>query len=96
MIEWGSSSKSTGWGLRLKQEKRTVLYMTLCRGHFFGFFGLGERTVKPAYESGLPAPVLAAVSGAKKYAEGRGVRLEVRTRGDLHSVLPLAEIKMAH
>jgi len=29
-IEWVSSSKATRWGLRLKQEKRVVLYMTPC------------------------------------------------------------------
>jgi hypothetical protein len=29
-IDWGYASKSTGWGLRLKQEKRTVLYMMPC------------------------------------------------------------------
>jgi hypothetical protein len=33
-IEWGFTSKSTGWGLRLKTEKRTVLYMTPCKGYF--------------------------------------------------------------
>jgi hypothetical protein len=30
-MEWGFTSKKTGWGLRLKREKRTILYMTPAR-----------------------------------------------------------------
>jgi hypothetical protein len=52
--------------------------------------------VKAARESGLPAPVLAVIDGAKKYAEGRGVRLEVRSAEDVHNIEKLAVIKMAN
>jgi len=95
-IEWGFSSKATGWGLRLKQEKRAVLYITPCKGYFLASFALGEKAVKAARESGLPAPVLAVIESAKKYAEGRGVRLEVRTAQDVRNVEKLAAIKMAN
>jgi len=94
--EWGCSSKSTGWGLRLKGEKRTVLYMTPCRGYFMASFALGEKAVRAAHEGGLPAPVLEIIAQAKKYAEGRGVRLEVRSAQDVLDVERLAIIKMAN
>jgi hypothetical protein len=93
--EWGFSSKKTGWGLRLKREKRTVLYMTPCEGYFMASFALGEKAVKAAHESDLPVSVLQIIDSAKKYAEGRGVRLEVRSAEDVHSVEKLAVIKMA-
>ncbi len=96
VIEWGYASKSTGWGLRLKQEKRTVLYMTPCKGYFLASFALGEKAVKAAQASGLPAAALAAIESAPKYAEGRGVRLEVKTKRDLKAIEKLAEIKMAN
>jgi hypothetical protein len=95
-IEWGFSSKATGWGLRLKQEKRTVFYMTPCRGNFLASFALGEKAVKAPRESNLPASALAIIESARKYAEGRGVRLEVRTAQDVPSVEKLAAIKMAN
>ena len=95
-IEWGFSSKTTGWGLRLKQEKRAVLYMTPCKGYFLASFALGEKAVKAAKTSGLPAPVLAVIESAKKYAEGRGVRLEVRSARDIQDIEKLAQIKMAN
>jgi hypothetical protein len=95
-IEWVSSSKATRWGLRLKQEKRAVLYMTPCQGYFLASFALGEKAVKAAKTSGLPASVLAVIDSAKKYAEGRGVRLEVRNAGDVQNIEKIAQIKMAN
>jgi len=95
-IEWGFASRKTGWGLRLKQEKRTVLYMTPCKGYFLASFVLGEKAVKAVHESDLPVSVLEVVDNAKKYAEGRGVRLEVRTAEDVRNLEKLAVIKMAN
>jgi hypothetical protein len=95
-IEWGFTSKTTGWGLRLKQENRAVLYMTPCKGYFLASFALGEKAVKAARKSGLPASVLAVIEGARRYAEGRGVRLEVKTPKDVKDIEKLALIKMAN
>jgi hypothetical protein len=94
-IEWGFASKKTGWGLRLKREKRTILYDP-CRGYFMASFALGEKAVKVAHESDLPVSVLEVIDNAKKYAEGRGVRLEVRSAEDVRNVEKLAVIKMAN
>ena len=93
-MEWASSSKKTGWGLRLKQEKRTILYMTPCNGYFLASFALGEKAVKAAHQSNLPNAVLKVIDGARKYAEGRGVRLEIRSAEDVRNVEKLAIIKM--
>jgi hypothetical protein len=93
-VEWGFASKSTGWGLRLKRDNRAILYMTPCKGYFLASFALGEKAVKAAHESDLPASVLAVIDGAKKYAEGRGVRLEVRSTEDVRTIEKLAVIKM--
>jgi hypothetical protein len=95
-LEWGFTSEKTGWGLRLKREKRTILYMTPCRGYFMASFALGEKAVKAAHESDLPLSVLGVIDSAKKYAEGRGVRLEVRSAEDVRNVEKLAVIKMAN
>ena len=93
---WGFSSKSTGWGLRLKHRDRTVLYMTPCRGHFLASFALGERAVKLAHESDLPPAALEVIDRAPRYAEGRGVRFEVRDARDLSNIETIAALKMAH
>jgi hypothetical protein len=95
-MEWGFTSKKTGWGLRLKQEKRTILYMTPCHGYFLASFALGEKAAKAAHESNLPASVLEVIDNAKKYAEGKGVRLEVRNAEDVRNVGKLAPIKITN
>jgi hypothetical protein len=40
--------------------------------------------------------VLKVIDEAPKYAEGRGVRLEIRNKKDLEAVKELAAIKMAN
>lgn len=93
---WNFSGKNHGWGLRLKHKDRTVLYMAPCKGHFLASFALGEKAVRAANESGLPDSVLEIIDGAPKYAEGRGVRLVVKSKKDLENVKKLAAIKMAN
>jgi hypothetical protein len=94
--EWNFSGPAYGWSFRLKQKKRALVYMTPCRAHFLASFALGEKACRAAKDSGLPAAVLALIEAAPKYAEGRGVRIPVRTKRDLASVLSLAAIKMAN
>lgn len=92
---WGFAGAKWGWSLRLKQKKRTILYMTPCERHFLVGFVLGEKAVQAAHAAPLDDTVLALIDAAPKYAEGRGVRMEVRTKRDVESVQRLAAVKMA-
>ena len=93
---WNFSGAKWGWSLRLKQRKRTVLYMTPCERHFLVGFALGEKAVNAARAGSLPDSIMAIIDEAPKYAEGRGVRIEVRIQADLEGVKALAAIKMAN
>jgi hypothetical protein len=92
--EWGFAGRSTGWGFRLRQGKRVVLYMTPCKQHFLASAVLGEKAVARAREGRLPQAVEALLDSAPRYAEGRGVRLPVKSRADLAVVLELVGIKL--
>jgi len=94
--DWVFSGKNWGWSLRLKHKKRAVLYMTPSTGFFYAGLALGEKAVAAANTSDLPPNLLEIIDGSPKYAEGRGVRLEVRSAADLDNVVKLAAIKMAH
>ena len=94
--EWGFSGKKWGWALRLKHKKRAVLYMTPSDGFFCAGFALGQKAVAAAHESDLSESVLQVIDGSQRYGEGRAVRLEVRSRTDVDSVLAVARIKMAN
>lgn len=93
--EWGFTSKSTGWGLRLKHKERIILYMTPCDGYFRASFALGEKAVQAARRSKLPASLMQVIDAAPKYAEGRGVRLKVASARDVRNIEKLAVIKMS-
>jgi hypothetical protein len=94
--KWTFPGQKWGWSLQLKQKKRTILYMTPRKGFFSAGFTLGEKAVRSAHEGDLPDSVLAIIDSARKYAEGRGVRIEVRTKKDLDNTKKLAAVKMAN
>lgn len=94
--DWTFSGKKWGWSLRLKHKKRAVLYMTPSTGFFFVGFALGEKAVAAAHDSDLPQNLLKLIDESQKYAEGRAVRLEVRSAADLDDIASIAAIKMAN
>jgi hypothetical protein len=90
---WGYTSKTTGWGLRLKQKDRIILYMTPQAGRFLVSFALGEKAVAAAHRAGLSATLIEAIDAAPRYAEGRGLRLEVSGKRQVPGLVALAQIK---
>lgn len=92
---WGFSGANWGWSLRLTQRKRTILYMTPQDRYFLVGFVLGAKAVRAAHAIPLDESVLALIDEAPKYAEGRGIRIEVRTKGDIEMVKRLAAVKLA-
>ena len=91
---WNSISPKYGWSLRPALKSRTIVYLAPCESCFRVSFVLGDRAVAAVRSSDLPKAVLNEVATAKKYAEGTGVRLIVRTNSDLEAVRKLVEIKM--
>lgn len=94
--EWNSYSRKAGWSLKLKRGGRTVVYLSPCKHCFRASFALGDKAVKAALASKLPADVVKIVRQAKRYAEGTAVRIEVRAARDLDVVKTLAAAKLAH
>ena len=94
--DWVFSGKKWGWSLRLKHNKRAVLYLTPKDGSFAVGFALGEKAVAAAQVSQLRQQTLDIIDTSQRFAEGRGVRLEVRDAADADDVFELAKIKMAN
>lgn len=93
---WGFTSAKAGWGLRVRRGERVIVYLSPRSGHFLVSFALGEKAVAAARERNLPAAVLAAIEAAPRYAEGRGVRFEVRSVREVPALASLAEVKHEH
>jgi hypothetical protein len=94
--EWVYSGKPYGWSLRLKEKKRAIIYLTPWKGYFRVAFAFGEKAALAAHQSELPPSVLEIIDNAPKYAEGRAIRLEVRSDADVQIAAKLAAIKLAN
>jgi hypothetical protein len=92
--DWHSYSVKAGWALRVKQGDRNILYFIPEAGGFSVSVVLGDKAIAAARKSGLPAPVLALIAGAKKYAEGTGVRFPVTGPGDIAAIRALTAAKL--
>jgi hypothetical protein len=93
---WARTSKSTGWGLRLRQKDRVILYMAPQRNQFVVSFALGEKAVAAALATRLPAAIREAIEAAPRYAEGRGVRITVTSVRQVPALVALAQVKWRH
>lgn len=91
---WSYAGAKFGWSMRLVRGGRVIVYLTPQAGQFLAGFALGGKAESAARAAGLPAAVLALLDAAPKYAEGRGLRVPVRTRTDVAAVRKLAAAKM--
>ncbi len=94
--EWSTYSRKAGWSLKLKKGSRTVVYLSPGKRCFRASFALGDKAVKAALASKLPADAVKIVRQAKRYAEGTAVRIEVRAARDLDVVKTLVVAKLTN
>lgn len=84
---------STGWSLRVLHKNRVIVYLIPQQNQFLVSFALGEKAVAAARAAKLSAVVLRVIDEAPRYAEGRGVRIPVRSDRQLTALARLAQIK---
>jgi hypothetical protein len=72
------------------------LYLSPYSGCFQASIVLGDKAIASARKAGLPPEVNRLIKEAKRYAEGTGIRLEVKDSADIEVVLKLTAIKLDH
>ena len=92
--DWKFYSKSSGWTMKLLLKKRNLLFITPYKGYFCAIFIFGDKAVEEVNKSSLPDELKNELNNARKYAEGRGLRLEVRNKVDAEYVIELIRIKI--
>jgi hypothetical protein len=92
--EWKYYGLKSGWTLKTLYKKRNLFFFTACKAYFRIAFVFGDRAVAEILKSDLPKAMIEEITNAKKYAEGRGLRIEVKTRRDVESVKKLIAIKV--
>jgi hypothetical protein len=92
--EWKYYTKNTGWTKKFLIGKRNLLFFTPIRSGAIISFVFGDKAVDEVNKSSLPDRIKEELNSAKKYAEGRGVRIKGKSNKDLKNVLGLLDIKI--
>lgn len=93
-VEWKFYSKKSGWTSKTLLGNRNLFFLSPMEGTFMVTFIFGDRAAEAVLKGAFPDHVKQSVESARKYAEGRGISLEIQNRDDLKIVRNLIDIKI--
>lgn len=94
LAEWNYPGKKYGWSFRIKDKKRAIIYF-LPRDKFFKVaFVFGQKATDTILSSNISSEIKTELEQAKQYAEGRGIRIDVKNEMILPDIKRLIEIKL--
>ena len=91
---WRRYGKKSPWVLKVSQGERTLLYVTPKRGEFEVTVVLGERAVEAALTGRVRESLHTSIRSAKRFVEGRSIRVVVSGERDLAGVNELVAVKL--
>lgn len=94
--EWKFYNTQSGWTLKVLLKKRNLFFFTPLQGFFRLAFIFGDKAVAAVEKSDLPSAIKKELQTARKYAEGRGLRIEVKSQQEVEQVKKLIDIKVSH
>ena len=95
VVEWKYYGQKSGWIMKLLLKKKNIFFMIPQENGFDISFVFGDKAVEKITEGDFPDVVKKDLIAAKKYAEGRGLRLNVSSDELCDTILDLAEIKLS-
>jgi hypothetical protein len=94
--EWNSPGAKYGWGFRIKDKKRAIVYLLPRDKSFKIALVYGEKATQQALNSNISGSIKNEIEIAPVYAEGRGIRIEVPDENILEDIKTLIDIKLAN
>lgn len=96
MEEWTYPGKNYGWNFRIKDKRRAIAYMLPREGYFKVAFVFGQKATDQVLASTVGPEIKQELLQARVYAEGRGIRIDVRDERIVPDIQQLVEIKLAN
>ena len=93
-IEWKPSKIAFGHVCLLRHQKRTFVYLLREKTSVTVAIVLGGRAYSLAMAGTLSTAFQTSLTEARPYAEGRGIRVSVKTTRDLVTIRKLVAIKL--
>jgi hypothetical protein len=94
--DWTYSGRKYGWNFRIKDKKRAIIYFLPREKHFKVAFVFGEKATDLVLKSDVDVSIRNELLQARRYAEGRGIRLDVRNKKASKDIEKLIDIKLAN
>jgi hypothetical protein len=94
--EWNYSGEKYGWSFRIKDKKRAILYLLPRDKYFKVAFVFGQKATDRIMNSQIADTIKLELENARVYAEGRGIRIEIRDDLLMRDIKELIEIKIAN
>ena len=93
--EWKFYGKKHGWQLKVLLKKRNLFFLVPLEGYFRMGLVFGDRAVEKIKDSGIHPDMIKTITEAKKYAEGRGLPVDIKSDFDgLEDIKTLIRIKV--
>jgi len=94
--EWHISVKKYGWGYRIKDKKRAIIYLSPREGFFRVAMVFGQKATDQILNSDISSNIKEELMDSKVYMEGRVIRLEINDSTLIKYIKKLVEIKIAN
>jgi len=96
LAEWNFPGKKYGWSFRIKDKKRAIIYLLPREGFFKVAFVFGDKAIIDIMDSQISNEIKTELNQVTKYAEGRGIRIDVTNVSILSDIEQLIVIKLNH
>ncbi len=96
LSEWNYPGKKYGWSFRIKDKKRAIIYFLPRDKYFKVAFVFGQKATDIVLTSDIFPEIKTELMQARKYAEGRGIRIDIINNLRIPDIKKLIEIKLAN
>jgi hypothetical protein len=92
--EWNCSKN--GWSFRIKDKKRAIIYFLPRNRYFKVAFVFGQKATDAIMQSDILEEIKKELNAARVYAEGRGIRIDIKNEKVINDVKKLITVKLDH
>jgi len=94
--EWNNPGPKYGWSFRIKDSNRAIIYLLPRKGYFKVALVFGQKAKETALETDISSALKTELRNAVVYAEGTGIRIDVKTKTIVKDIKKLIDIKILH
>ncbi|MBE0639806.1 MAG: DUF3788 domain-containing protein [Bacteroidales bacterium] len=92
--EWKYPGQKYGWNYRIRDKKRVIIYLLPRDNCFKVALVFGQKATDLVLGSEISAEIRDQLAKATKYAEGRGIRIDVKDEMTIADINKLILIKL--